>query len=247
MKVFITKNIFILIGILFIFLVWGIANISIGNEYVLPSIINVFKALGKMLTDSDTYYIVFNTLSKLLITLIVSFLISIILVIGSAYSNKFEEAIRPTIILLKTIPVAAVIIIFLVIIGNKVSPYIISSLVIIPIMYEAINNGVKSIDKNIIDELRMNSRINLRVIIRVLLPLASAFIMTSIIQSIGLGLKVMVMAEFIVQPKNTIGYEMLTAKNFLYMDQVFAWTFILIGFVLIVEILVKKAKKRFLK
>ena len=59
-----------------------------------------------------------------------------------------------------------------------------------------------------------------------------------------LGLKVMVMSEFIAQPNNTIGYVMLQEKNFLEMDYVFAWTIILVVFVLLVEELLKIIKTK---
>ena len=146
--------------------------------------------------------------------------------------------------LMRTTPVAAVIIILLMIFGNIKSPYIITSLVILPIMYEGILVSFENIDQGIIDEVKMLSNLNFRVAKEVYLPIVTPQILSTLVATIGLGLKVMVMSEFIAQPNNTIGYVMLQEKNFLEMDYVFAWTIILVVFVLLVEELLKIIKTK---
>jgi NitT/TauT family transport system permease protein len=128
--------------------------------------------------------------------------------------------------------------------GNIKSPYIITSLVILPIMYEGILVSFENIDQGIIDEVKMLSNLNFRVAKEVYLPIVTPQILSTLVATIGLGLKVMVMSEFIAQPNNTIGYVMLQEKNFLEMDYVFAWTIVLVVFVLLVEELLKIIKTK---
>jgi NitT/TauT family transport system permease protein len=90
----------------------------------------------------------------------------------------------------------------------------------------------------------MLSNLNFRVAKEVYLPIVTPQILSTLVATIGLGLKVMVMSEFIAQPNNTIGYVMLQEKNFLEMDYVFAWTIVLVVFVLLVEELLKIIKTK---
>jgi len=109
-------------------------------------------------------------------------------------------------------------------------------------MYEAFLTSFKTIDENIIDEVKLISNINLKIITYVFFPMILPFIITTFIQSFGLGLKVMVMAEFIAQPENTIGHKMLQERIYMNTSNIFAWTIIIIIFVMLFEILIKKIK-----
>ena len=91
------------------------------------------------------------------------------------------------------------------------------------------------VDSNIKDEVKMLSNTNFKVIKSVYLPMVFPYLLTSLIQSFGLGLKVMVMAEYISQPKYSIGSELVIYKNETMMEYVYAWSIILILVVIIVE------------
>ena len=90
----------------------------------------------------------------------------------------------------------------------------------------------------------MISKTNMFVIRKVYLPLTKPYIILSILQSVGLGLKAMVMAELISQASNSIGKEMSEYRSFLDMDYIFAWGILMITIVIISEILIRQIKKK---
>lgn len=244
MRTSIIKNqkLFFIVGIAFIFIVWFLLSIFVRNTIAVPNIPNTFSALGDLFTTGSTYLIIGQTILRLIATIVIAFIIALILVIFSAVSKRFSAFINPTIALFKTMPIAVIILFLLFVFGGNKAPFFVSILVVIPIMYEATLNGVKNIDKTIIEEVKMYSNINFLVIKEIYLPLAYPYALVSIFQSVGLGLKVMVMAELIAQSKNSIGYEMAYYKSFLNMEYVFAWGIIMVIFVILVEILIKKFK-----
>ncbi|HOE06783.1 MAG: ABC transporter permease subunit [Bacilli bacterium] len=245
MKKFITKiNFWLFGGILFILLVWFFASRIVDNSIVIPKISEVLQALGSLLQTKQTYVVIFNTISRLILTVSISFVLALFCSILAGSITRVKDFLKPIMTLMRTTPVAAVIIILLMIFGNIKSPYIITSLVILPIMYEGILVSFENIDQGIIDEVKMLSNLNFRVVKEVYLPIVTPQILSTLVATIGLGLKVMVMSEFIAQPNNTIGYVMLQEKNFLEMDYVFAWTIILVVFVLLVEELLKIIKTK---
>ena len=78
------------------------------------------------------------------------------------------------------------------------------------------------------------------------LNLELEYLLTSLIQAFGLGLKVLVMAEFIAETKNSIGEVIRFYKNEALTEYVFAWTIILVLFILLIDLLLHYIKKKVL-
>ena len=237
-------NIFFILGIISIFIFWLILSITINNEFAIPKIDKTASALSNLLSDSKTYLILGKTILRLVVAISISFITALILVMLSTLSRKFRAFIQPIITLLKTVPVVVVILLFLFLFSRNTTPIYVALLVIMPIMYEALLNGISNIDEAIINETKMLSKTNLFILRRVYIPLTKPYIILSILQSVGLGLKAMVMAELISQTKNSIGREMSDYRSLLMMDYIFAWGLIMIVVVLISEIFIRQIKKR---
>lgn len=240
----IKKTSFYILGILFIIAIWVISSKIVNNDIVIPTFSSVVKSLGNLLKLKSTYVSILNTILKLLLVLVIGVVISSILALTSYKLNWFSNFISPLIALLRTVPVATISILLLLMIGNKKAPYYICLLVVIPILYEAFLASLKGINKGIIEEVRMLSGLTPYVIYKVYLPIIAPYSVSSIISTLGLGLKVMVMAEFISQTPNTIGYSLNEEKMFLEIGNVFSWTLILIVFVLIFEFILKLIQKK---
>ncbi|MDD3382816.1 MAG: ABC transporter permease subunit [Bacilli bacterium] len=233
---------FYFVGILIIFLAWFIGSIIIQNELALPKISSTFESLFNILKNKETYLIIFNTISRLILTVVFTYIIAFVLVLLSSISVKTEQLIKPLVALMKTLPIAAIIIVLLVSVGRNNSPYYITGLVILPLMYETTLIGIKSINKGITEEIKMDSNVNWLVVSKVYFPMTLPYILAGTIQSLGLGLKVMVMSEFITQPNLTIGAKMSEERVYQNLDNIFAWTIILVVFILLVEYFLKKIK-----
>lgn len=240
----IKRTSFYILGILFIILVWVFASIIVNNDIIIPSFKSVSESLLNLLKEGSTYLSILNTIIKLVVVLIVSVVLAFILAMISYRFEWFSSFVTPVITLLRTIPVATISIILLLMIGNKRAPYFICSLVVLPILYESFLASLKGISKGIIEETKMLSNVTPYIIYKVYLPIIGPYLISSIIASLGLGLKVMVMAEFISQTPKTIGYSLNEEKMFLEIDNVFAWTIILILFMLIVEFVLKFVQKK---
>lgn len=238
------NKIFFSLGICFIFIFWLILSLIINNEYAMPKLGSATNALADLLKTKNTYVILGRTILKIALTIILALSVSIVLVSLSTLSKKFRAFISPIIALLKTIPVVVVILLFLFLFTRNTTPIFVALLVIMPLMYEALLNGINNIDQTIIEETKMLSKTNLFVFRKVYFPLTKPYIILAILQSIGLGLKSMVMAELIAQSENSIGKEMSEYRSFLDMNYIFAWGLLMIVIVLISEILIRILKKK---
>ena len=245
MKNSIVNKTYFTIGILFIFIIWIIGNALIDNSYIVPSVSDTFKALITLFKDLHTYKVLGYTLLRLSIAVVSCFILGMLLAFLSYKFKGFKSFIKPIITLFKTLPIAVVIILLLVMLSKELAPYYIVGVVVLPVVYEALLIGLENINSDILDEVKTVAGMNTSVLFSVHLPLIFPAILTAIIQSVGLGLKVLVMAEYLSQPRYSIGNEFVYYKDIsLEMSYLYAWSIILILFVLIVEFLITFISKR---
>ena len=245
MKNSIAKKIYFSLGILFVFIIWIIGEAIIDNNYVIPTISDTFKALLDLFSKGHTYKVLGYTLLRLFISVSICFILGMLLAVLAYNFERFKWFIKPIITLFKTLPIAVVIILLLIILNKELAPYYIVGVVVLPVVYEAILIGLENINKDVLDEVKLSTGITPKVIFNIHFPMIFPAILTAIIQSVGLGLKVLVMAEYISQPNYSIGNEFVYYKDIaLEMEYLYAWSIILILFVLSVEILISYISHR---
>lgn len=227
------------LSILTIFILWILTNTFYNNSLVIPSVKGVFQSLGQLLSGFRIYSILFSMILKILFTTFVSLIVALIMAIISFRFKGFSYYLSPMIVIVKTMPIIAIIILLFMSVGIKSAPYIATSFVLIPIMYESILNTLLHIDKSITDDLKTVVDINILVIIKFYIPLIFPSLITSVIQSFGLGIKVMLMSEFISPASNTFGSEIRRYYENLDMEKVYSLVILVLVIVLIVDGILK--------
>ncbi len=238
------KYFFSILGLGIIFILWYVLAIVYDNSMIIPSIKETFIALLDLIKSSRFFKLLFMMIFRIIITVGVSLIISIILAVFSFKSDKFNKFINPIIVVMKTIPIIAIIILLLILVGMKITPYVATTFVIIPLIYEIIYASLKQIDPSITDDIKTVSVIDFKLICLFYIPLIANNILTSIIQSFGLGLKVMVMAEYMSPMTNTFGAEIKIYYTNNDMNKVFAIVIIVILIVFASDKLLKIVRNR---
>ncbi|QVK21007.1 ABC transporter permease subunit [Mycoplasmatota bacterium] len=230
-------------NIMLTILIWIVFAAYKDNAIVLPMPTVVFGSVVELLSDAETHFIIGMTLYRLFISLAIAGILGIFLgIIGGIY-KCVSTFMKPIVTVLRTLPVVSIILIVLIWTGYEKAPYIISFLMIFPVVYQAVFEGIISIDKKFIEVLKLeHDGINFTIIKDLYLPLITPFLKTALLQSIGLGIKVIVMSEFIAQTKDSIGYMIYLERQNLQFDLVYAWTIILIVIVLVIEYMVVKSR-----
>ena len=80
--------------------------------------------------------------------------------------------------------------------------------------------------------------------IYVYIPVCVPFIVTTLLQSFGLGLKVMIMSEFMSQVDNTVGGALFNIKYNYDYAYLLGWLVIIITIVSIIDMLIRIISKR---
>lgn len=225
-----------------IIIVWYVIYITISEPLVMPSLMQVIQAFQEILTW-DGMLIISKSLLRLFIAFVVSLCFGVILGGLSAKYKWFKHYQQPFIAMLRTIPVISIIVILFVIFGSSLSVYVIVFLMIFPLFYQQTQHTIESIDKDLIDVLRLNESHLIESVKFVYFPILMKSLKVTFLQAIGLGIKVLVMAEYLMQTNHSIGKQLYIAKINLSYDLVYAWTLILISLTIAIEILIQKIQK----
>lgn len=230
-------------SLLTMIILWYVLYFTIQNSLLLPHMIDVFKAVLDIFTSALVIDIGYSVL-RLLVSFTLSAMLGIMFGFISWKSDGFETYSRPFVLILKTIPVVSVIVILFILIGSDISPYLITFSMIFPLFYQATLDGLKSIDPYLIDVLKLDEVHFTECIRYAYLPSIKSNLLITMFQSFGLGIKVLVMSEYLMQVRHSIGQQLFLAKLNLNYSMVYAWTLILVILALMFESLVILTKKR---
>ncbi len=229
-------NVYGLLSILLLFVVWGLYAAYIDNTFILPKPVMVLERVLELLQEPNTYLIIMRSFTRLLIAIASASIIAIILGLLAGAYKQFSEFLQPLVTSLRTLPVASIIVILLILVSRGTAIYVITFLMIFPVLYESSKQGVLNIDPSIKHALALDPHRRLQILMFISLPLAFPYIKTGFLQSIGLGFKVLVMAEFIAQTPTSIGKALYDGSIIaVQYDSVFAWTLIIILIVTVIE------------
>ena len=225
-----------------LFLVWQVAAIAVNSSLLLPGPKEVLIAFGKIFIESDSLTVILFTVLRLLLGLLLATVPGILLGIVAGFKKNFATFMNPIVTVLRTIPVIALTVILLIVAGSKLTPYYITFFMLFPLIYQAVYGAITNIDKELIDVYRLEDNHFISGLTHCYIPLISTNIRTALLQSLGLGLKVMIMAEFLAQTDNSIGKAISFAKVNLAYDEIFAWTLLLIVIAVLFELLINHYK-----
>lgn len=235
-------------SIILVLIIWQIYAIKVNNPYLMPDPIKVLIEFFKLLGEGSTYIIILTTIKRLFISIALATTFGLILGLLSGIHYQIEALLKPIIVSLRTLPVISIIVVVLILYGNTTSLYIISFLLLFPLIYQSELDGVKNIDPLLLEVLKLDcDKCSWQAIKMVFFPLALPHLRTGILQSAGLGIKVLVIAEFIAQTRISIGRELYFNRINLEYSRVFAWTLILIIIVVVIEHFVTRYVKYTMK
>lgn len=235
------RSIYYLIGIAIFLLIWNIISFTYDeNNLIFPGVIETFKEVINILKGSYIYKCLYYTLIRMTIGFTVSILIAIVVGTVAGINEKIKLILQPFFTVLKTVPTASLVFLFLVLYGSKRAPIYIVILICLPILYESVVSGLENIDAGIKDTLKLENGSKLIKIVKVELPLALDYLLVGIASSFGLSFKIEIMAEVLTgSTSNGLG----SAINYIQkvdptnMTGLFAYSFIAIITALIFDLI----------
>ena len=205
------------------------------DRLVFPDVPDILRAFFRLVTSGRTWLLIWTTLCHLLEALAVSTVIGLTLGLAEGFSDFIRTMLRPLMILLRSIPVIVMVVIVMVLLQYRYVPLAATSLFLIPLISEAACEGCRRIDQDLIDVYRLNSAFNMTVLFRVYLPIMAGYLKQAYISAVGMGLKLIVTAEYLVQTRSSLGKAIYSSSYFNEYEDIYAYALIMILLVLLVS------------
>ena len=204
------------------------------DRLVFPDVIEILRAFFRLLGTPKTWLLIRTTLLHLLTAMAVSTVIGLLTGLAEGYSDFIRMLLRPLMVLLRSIPMVVLVVIIMVLTTYDKVPLIGTSLILIPIISEAACEGFRRIDPELIDVYRLNCGFNLQVLFNVYLPLMAGYLKQAYISSVGMGVKLVVTTEYLVQTRNSLGKAVNSSIYFNEYQDIYAYALIMILLVVLV-------------
>lgn len=209
-------------------LMWAIVSRIIQNRILLAGPIETLQALCKLVTTGPFWNACLGTILRIAIGYMAGMLLGILLAVISAGRSWLEEILAPVITLMKAVPVASVVVIFLIWWGSGNLAIAISFFMALPNFYLNTLEGIRSTDKKLLEMAQVFTMPVWNQFFYIYRPALRPFWDSAIKLSVGMSWKAGVAAEVIGLPERAIGEQLYMSKIYLETDKVFAWTLVII-------------------
>ncbi len=216
-------------------LAWVLVSFHVDSELLFPSPLSVVKSLCKLAVTKDFWISALYSLIRVLLGILISFVIGTFLAVVTERSHILRALLSPALSVIKATPVASFIILALLWIDRGKLPLYITALIVIPIVWSNVSEGIRSVDKSLIEVTRVYHFSRKDKLFKLYIPSVAPFFMASCKSSLGMAWKAGISAEVLATPQNAIGTELYFSKTYLETSELFAWTLVVILLSIVIE------------
>ncbi|MDY2631466.1 ABC transporter permease [Clostridium sp.] len=237
-----------ILAIVFWLIVWQIVSMIIDQEILLVTPFATLKRLLELSIEVEFWKSIFYSFAKITTGFMLAFIIGIITAIIASNKKNFKILIEPLILTIQAIPVASFVILCLIWISSKNLSILISFLMVLPVVYRNVLDGINNIPRELEDMAKVFKVSRVKKIRYIYLSEVAPYLRAACSISLGLCWKSGIAAEVIGMPANSIGEKLYTAKIYLNTPDLFAWTIVIIlisicfqkSFLKLIDLLLKR-------
>ena len=239
MKIF-RKSIKFLLILLFWLGVWELAALAVGQELFMPTPISVIVCGAKLIVTSLFWHTIAISIFRIVLGTLIAIILGALLAIITSRSKILYDLFYPMLTIIKATPVASFITLALIWMGSRRLPVFICALMVFPIIWAAVSDGIVAIDKKH-KELAQVFGFSLKKRFKLIyIPTIAPYFLSACKTSVGLAWKAGVAAEVLAVSPDSIGKQLFNARTYYEIPELFAWTITVIVLSLVIEFIMTK-------
>lgn len=223
---------------------WWILALAVDQVILIPAPDTVVRTLFRLMGTVLFWQSVGLTLMRICAGFAAALVIGSLCAVLTARFAPLRTLLSPLLHIVRAAPVASFIIITLVWIGYDWVPVFISFLMVLPIVWLNVEQGIRETDPQLLEMAAVYRFSFKKRLFRIHLPSVSPFFLTAAVNGLGFAWKSGVAAEVICRPTLSIGRQLQDAKTYLETPDVFAWTAVVVIVSLILERLLLRLTER---
>ena len=158
---------------------------------------------------------------------------------ASSASVWFKRLSAPLLRLIRTVPVAAFILLAWLWVPSRILPSFVAALMVLPIVWSHVDAGLASVDEQLPEMAQVFGMSKRQILTKIRLPLMAPTLRTGCLTGVGIAWKAGIAAEVICNPTGSIGALLQGAKVAIDYERVFAVTLIVVLLSLLFEYALK--------
>ena len=215
--------------------VWWLLAALVRQELLIPTPLVVLKTLLSLLPTALFWQSVGMSLVRIVLGFAASLVVGTVLAVLTTRFSVIRAVFSPLLHIIRAAPVASFIILTLVWIDYDVIPAFIAFLMVLPVVWVNVEEGIRRTDNGLLEMARLYAVSSRRVLTRLYLPSVKPYFVTACVNGLGFAWKSGVAAEIICRPDLAIGNRLQLAKMTLETPEVFAWTAVVIVLSILLE------------
>jgi len=201
----------------------------LGNSLLLPTPSETISALSGIVSDPGFAGELLATAYRVFKGFALSFLLGSAAGAACGFSWKAKALLSPALAALRTVPFISLSILAIIWFPSGTVPVFVAFLMAFPIVASSVMEGIGSVDTDLEELSSVYSVPFSKRAYRLYLPSVMPYVVSAASQSLGMSWKIVVSAEVLSMPARGIGGRMDSAKAFLEMPELFAWTLLLVA------------------
>ncbi|MCD8129872.1 MAG: ATP-binding cassette domain-containing protein [Lachnospiraceae bacterium] len=218
-------------------LLWQLLSLWVDNQILLVGPVTTMAALFKRVVTFTFWKTIWFSFLRIGAGFLLGFSVGFLLAVLSARFQILEEIFSPFMTLIKAVPVASFVVLFLIWWHSHVLAVAISFCVVLPQIYISTLQGLKSADKELLEMAKVLHVPLWNRCFYIYRPALNPFLTASLRIVVGMSWKSGVAAEVIGTPDFSIGEGLYMAKITLDTAGILAWSAVII----LISILCEKA------
>jgi len=214
---------------------WALAETKFAQTGIIPTPINTLRLIGEEMRKDSFSKAILSTLERSFISFFISFIVASVLATLAHFKRFIDILINPFIVLCRSMPTMALILILLLTVGSDMLPTVVAFLVVFPLCYENMRAAIAETDRRLITMAKVFKIPRWRQVTGIYIPAMLPFVFSSVIGGFGLNIKVVISAEVMGLPSMSIGYLILSARQGFHFGVSFAWLIIAVFLCLLCE------------
>ncbi len=223
---------------------WQAVSSLIGLEIILPGPAATMDRLRLVMTSPAFAANVAATVTRGLFGFGLSAAAALALGVAAGRNSTVFVALQPLVALLRATPVVSVILLAMIWFRTDGLPVFVAFLMCFPVLYGNVVEGIRSVDRDLVDMARVFRVRRRRILTSLYLPAILPYLVAGFSSTLGLSWKAVVAAEVLAQPGRAIGTRLQDSRAMLDTSGVLAWTAVALLLAAATEGLLRIAARR---
>lgn len=210
-------------------ILWQLISVFVGTEMLLASPIAVVRRLFALIFEKDFLKTVLYSVLRITGGFLLAFFAGSLCALLAARFRAVESLLWPYVITVKAVPVASFIILCLIWFSYDQLTVLIAFLIVFPVIYSNLLQGLKSTDKNMLEMAELYKVSWRKKFLYIYLPSVKPYLLSACSIAVGMAWKAGVAAEVIGVVNNSVGERLYEAKIYFQNADLLAWTVVIVA------------------